>query len=114
MTQDRTLWQDSARETVSAQAFEGGPAVDLAVIGGGFTGCAAALEAARQGASVALFEAGAIGDGGSGRNVGLVNAGLWLPPDAVIAAAGQDTGMRLLEHGHAPAGCAGERPGNCL
>lgn len=97
MTQDRTLWQDSARETVSAQAFEGGPAVDLAVIGGGFTGCAAALEAARQGASVALFEAGAIGDGGSGRNVGLVNAGLWLPPDAVIAAAGQDTGMRLLD-----------------
>ncbi len=96
MTQDRTLWRDTARESVPAQPFEGGPTVDLAVIGGGFTGCAAALEAARQGAAVALFEAGAIGDGGSGRNVGLVNAGLWLPPDAVIAAAGQDAGMRLL------------------
>ncbi|MCZ7674762.1 MAG: FAD-binding oxidoreductase [Roseovarius sp.] len=97
MNQDRTLWRDTARERVPARPFDGGATVDLAVIGGGFTGCAAALEAARRGASVALLEAGRVGDGGSGRNVGLVNAGLWLPPDTVLAAAGPEAGARLLD-----------------
>ncbi|WP_338055515.1 FAD-binding oxidoreductase [Shimia biformata] len=69
--------------------------VDLAIVGGGFTGTSAALEAARAGASVALLEAHAIGHGGSGRNVGLVNAGLWLPPDQVEAQMGVAPGRRL-------------------
>jgi glycine/D-amino acid oxidase-like deaminating enzyme len=72
-------------------------AVDLAVIGGGFTGCAAALYAAQAGASVCLLEAESIGHGGSGRNVGLVNAGLWLPPETVIAQMGQDAGLHLIQ-----------------
>ena len=42
-----------------------------------------------------MLEAARIGHGGSGRNVGLVNAGLWLPPDAVCAALGRDAGERL-------------------
>jgi len=75
----------------------GNKTVDLAVVGGGFTGCSAALQAARQGASVCLLEAGEIGDGGSGRNVGLVNAGLWLPPDSVISKMGLDAGQRLID-----------------
>ncbi|MFC2968551.1 NAD(P)/FAD-dependent oxidoreductase [Acidimangrovimonas pyrenivorans] len=70
--------------------------VDLVIVGGGFTGCAAALEAARTGATVALLEAETIGHGGSGRNVGLVNAGLWLPPETVIAEMGDAPGRRLL------------------
>ncbi len=89
-----SLWEASARER-----FEGVPvgtgSVDLAIIGGGFTGCAAALQAARQGASVTVFEAETVGHGGSGRNVGLVNAGLWLPPDAVEGRLGQAAGARL-------------------
>ena len=67
------------------------------VIGGGFTGCSAALEAARSGANVALLEADTIGHGGSGRNVGLVNAGLWLPPDQLVAQLGSEAGERLIE-----------------
>lgn len=47
-------------------------AVDVAVMGGGIIGTAAALELARAGASVALFEATAIGAGASGRNSGSV------------------------------------------
>ena len=47
-------------------------AVDVAIIGAGIVGCAAALELARGGASVALFEARAIGAGASGRNSGAV------------------------------------------
>lgn len=91
------LWRDSTREGSDASPLARDMAVDLAVIGGGFTGTAAALEAARRGASVCLLEAEIIGHGGSGRNVGLVNAGLWLPPDTVVAQMGETAGRRLIE-----------------
>ncbi|WP_374436411.1 NAD(P)/FAD-dependent oxidoreductase [Tabrizicola sp.] len=96
MTSEPNLWRASARESFSEPPFDADRTVDLAVIGGGFTGCAAALEAAREGASVCLVEAQTIGHGGSGRNVGLVNAGLWLPPDTVRAQMGEAEGNRLL------------------
>lgn len=76
--------------------FEADASVDLAIVGGGFTGNAAALEAARRGASVCLLEAETLGHGGSGRNVGLVNAGLWLPPETVIAQMGEGPGRELV------------------
>nr|WP_311735022.1 FAD-dependent oxidoreductase [Alloyangia mangrovi] len=98
------LWHASVSEAVVAPPLDGDLDVELAVIGGGFTGCAAALEAARRGASVALLEAREIGHGGSGRNVGLVNAGLWLPPDQILAQMGETEGRRLIEVlGGAPA-----------
>lgn len=90
------LWRSSSTVTVEAPALTGDAQADLAIIGGGFTGTAAALEAARQGASAILLEAETIGHGGSGRNVGLVNAGLWLPPHDVIRQMGEEPGRRLL------------------
>lgn len=42
-----------------------------------------------------MLEAGRVGHGGSGRNVGLVNAGLWLPPDTVAARLGESPGEAL-------------------
>lgn len=96
MTSEPNLWRATARETFAAPPLDRDRKVDLAIIGGGFTGCAAALEAARQGASVCLLEAETIGHGGSGRNVGLVNAGLWLPPDTVTAQMGDAAGAKLL------------------
>lgn len=90
-----TLWRDSAAEHVSAPPVSGNLTCDLLIIGGGFTGCSAALEAAGQGADVILLESDTIGHGGSGRNVGLVNAGLWLPPDTVCDTLGPEAGERL-------------------
>ena len=95
MNADRNLWQDSAKEAFQADVFTGETSVDLCILGGGFTGCSAALSSAKAGASVLLLEAETIGHGGSGRNVGLVNAGLWLPPQAVCDALGQAQGRRL-------------------
>lgn len=89
------LWQETAPEPFSAPAYPGGKTADLAIIGGGFTGCSAALKAAEEGLDVALLEAETIGFGGSGRNVGLVNAGLWLPPDVVCKTLGGSAGERL-------------------
>ncbi len=89
------LWQETACERVEAPVYPGGKSADLAIIGGGFTGCSAALRAAGQGLNVTLLEAETIGHGGSGRNVGLVNAGLWLPPDTVCNTLGDGPGERL-------------------
>lgn len=96
MISEPNLWRTTARETFTAPPLDTHRTVDLAIIGGGFTGCAAALQAARDGASVCLLEAQTIGHGGSGRNVGLVNAGLWLPPDTVRAQMGDESGTKLL------------------
>lgn len=90
------LWRASSAMTVTAPPLAQDMTVDLAVIGGGFTGTSAALEARAQGASVAVLEAETFGHGGSGRNVGLVNAGLWLPPDDVVKEMGAEPAARLM------------------
>ncbi|WFU12024.1 FAD-binding oxidoreductase (plasmid) [Rhizobium sp. CB3090] len=97
MTAESILWRASAREHSDALPLDRDLTVDLVIVGGGFTGLAAALEAASQGASVCVLEAETVGHGGSGRNVGLVNAGLWLPPDTVIAQMGEAPGRRLID-----------------
>jgi glycine/D-amino acid oxidase-like deaminating enzyme len=96
LTSEANLWRATGGRPLDAPAFAGARSVDLAIIGAGFTGSAAALEAARLGASVCLLEAETVGHGGSGRNVGLVNAGLWLPPDQVMAQMGEGPGRRLI------------------
>lgn len=92
---DTNLWSHTCAEDFRAPKLSDNLTADLIVVGGGFTGCSAALEAAGQGARVVLLEAQTIGHGGSGRNVGLVNAGLWLPPDDVMQRLGQAPGIRL-------------------
>lgn len=91
------LWRESAREVANTAPLDRDVSVDLVVVGGGFTGTSAALEATKRGASVCVLEANIIGHGGSGRNVGLVNAGLWLPPETVIAQMGETAGRKLIE-----------------
>ncbi len=56
-----------------------------------------ALHAAQDGARVLVAEAKTIGFGGSGRNVGLVNAGLWLPPGEVARKMGEAPARRLTQ-----------------
>jgi sarcosine oxidase len=90
------LWTASAREPAPpADQFESCSTVDLAVIGGGFTGVSAALTAAERGMSVALLEARTIGWGASGRNGGQVIPGLKLDPSEMIATYGEEAGRRL-------------------
>src|SRR5690606_103517 len=55
--------------------------VDVAIIGSGYCGLSAAIELARSGASVAVVDAGRIGEGASTRNGGMISAGLKLPAD---------------------------------
>lgn len=89
------LWQATAAQAAQPTPLAQDADCDLVIVGGGFTGCSAALHAAEAGLSVRLLEAETIGHGGSGRNVGLVNAGLWLPPEEVEARIGRAAGARL-------------------
>lgn len=89
------LWAQTAPDQSTWPSLEGAVTVDVVVIGGGFTGVSAAYHLAAGGATVALLEARTIGFGGSGRNVGLVNAGLWTPPDQVEEKLGQKAGSQL-------------------
>ncbi|MEM1064117.1 MAG: FAD-binding oxidoreductase [Pseudomonadota bacterium] len=103
-TEQPPLWRDTSGEPDHTAPFSCSADVDLAVVGGGYTGLSTALHAAERGMSVHLIEAGEIGAGASGRNVGLVNAGVWQPPDAVIRALGPDRADRFLRvFGEAPA-----------
>lgn len=89
------LWQASCREAFEAAPLDGAVQADLVVIGGGYTGLTTALTAAEAGLSVVLLEGERIGHGGSGRNVGLCNAGLWLPPEEINKRLGDQVGGRL-------------------
>ena len=89
------LWQASANNPFTSVPLEHHIHADIAIIGGGYGGLSAALELAENGLNVHLLEAHTIGFGGSGRNVGLVNAGLWTPPDDIEATLGPVAGEKL-------------------
>src|ERR1700752_1691941 len=77
--------------------FDKGLSLELAITGGGFAGCSAALAAAEAGASVALLEARTIGWGASGRNGGQVIPGLKLDPSDMEEKYGREAGARLAD-----------------
>jgi len=63
-------WEEAPREPASNMTPPAN--VDIAIVGAGFTGLSAALVLARAGLSVAVFEAGQLGEGASSRNGGMV------------------------------------------
>jgi glycine/D-amino acid oxidase-like deaminating enzyme len=98
------LWESTAPPSPATPMLEDDVRADVVILGGGYMGLSAALHLAEAGADVVVLEAVEVGFGGAGRNVGLVNAGLWVMPDDVEAALGPIHGPRLLETlGAAPA-----------
>jgi glycine/D-amino acid oxidase-like deaminating enzyme len=70
----RSPWVDQVPKSrvPSYPAYRGTIQADVAIIGGGLTGCATAYACAAAGLSVALFEADRIGRGASGASTGWV------------------------------------------
>src|SRR5690606_7013225 len=91
------LWEKTAPPAPATAALAGERKAEVAVVGGGYTGLSAALHLADAGVGVVLLEAAEIGFGGAGRNVGLVNAGMWVKPDILVATLGPAKGEPLLE-----------------
>ena len=97
------LWELTAPAPPPTTVLSESRKADVVVIGGGYTGVSAALHLAQGGAKVAVLEAVELGFGGAGRNVGLVNAGMWVMPDTLVDSLGADYGVRLLKFlGNAP------------
>lgn len=91
------LWEKTAPQPPATHALDDDISVDVVVVGGGFTGLSAALHLAERGTRVAVLEAKQIGFGGSGRNVGLINGGMWVMPKEIPGVLGPVYGERLLD-----------------
>jgi gamma-glutamylputrescine oxidase len=93
-----SFWLDEPTEEVAEVRHLG--LVDVAVVGGGVTGCACALTLAEAGVRVRLHEARAIASGASGRNGGFALRGGAMPYDLARETFGSDRAMafwRLTE-----------------
>ena len=91
------LYEISAPPAPATAALKGSASADVAIVGAGYTGLSAALHLAEGGKSAIVLEARDIGFGASGRNSGLVNAGLWMKPEELLATLGETHGNRILD-----------------
>ncbi len=93
---EATLWAKTAPALPDTSALSESLDVDVAIVGGGFTGISSALHLAEAGKSVAVLEAEEIGWGCSSRNEGNAAPSWWgTPPDAVISRYGEERGERM-------------------
>ncbi|ENN86557.1 oxidoreductase protein OrdL [Rhizobium freirei PRF 81] len=91
------LWEKTAIPAPLTISLSGALTADVVIVGGGFTGLSAALHLAEAGRSAVVLEGNEVGFGGSGRNVGLINAGMWVMPNDLPGELGNIHGERLLQ-----------------
>ena len=88
MDDSANYYRATANSFASQPPLAGDASADLVVIGGGFTGMAAALAAAEDGRKVVLLEAESVGHGASGRNGGQLIPGLRWSAGELVEAFG--------------------------
>ena len=93
----RSLWAATANVPPPTEPMEGERRADVVVVGAGFTGLSCAIHLAEGGADVVVLEAKGVGHGGSGRNMGQVNPGVWADPKVVEEHLGEAQGRRFNE-----------------
>ena len=90
-----SLWLEESREELPRRRFDG--RAEVAVIGGGVTGCSCALTLAERGVRVRLYEAREIAGGASGRNGGFALRGATVPYDEARRDLGDQRARLLME-----------------
>jgi glycine/D-amino acid oxidase-like deaminating enzyme len=90
-----SLWVATARPAPATPPLDMSRQADVAIVGAGYSGLAAALQLAEAGASVVVLETGEPGWGASGRNGGQVIPGLKADPDELVAMFGLEAGEHL-------------------
>ncbi len=88
---DLRLQEWSTKTTLSRSSF------DVAIVGAGYTGLAAARQLAQAGASVVVVDRGMVGEGASSRNGGQVLTGLKLDPATLVRRYGTIVARRLFD-----------------
>ena len=69
---------------------------EVVVVGGGVTGCAAALRLAEAGRRVRLYDGRAIAEGASGRNGGFALRGMPAAFDVTIESVGEESAQAMM------------------
>src|SRR5258708_26562656 len=87
-----SLWAATARPAPETPPLDASRRADVAIVGAGYSGLAAALQLAESGVSVVVLEAGEPGWGASGRNGGQVIPGLQYDPHDIRAIFGPEAG----------------------
>jgi gamma-glutamylputrescine oxidase len=90
-----SLWLEERAEPRPAAQVEG--SADVAIVGGGITGCSCALVLAEAGLRVRLFEAREIAGGASGRNGGFALRGGAAPYPVLADSIGADATRELWQ-----------------
>ena len=98
MIKERIFWHDTVATPSDTPLTPLPEKVDVAVVGGGFTGLSAALTLARRGVRVAVLEAETIGWGASSRNGGMTLTGLKVGMSEVIRDYGRETAKKLFQY----------------
>jgi glycine/D-amino acid oxidase-like deaminating enzyme len=88
-------WLDTAPRFTGASGAGVEGEVDVAIVGGGFTGLSAALAFAKKGASVVLLEADRVCGCASGRNGGMCNNGFAQDYRGMVSRFGPDVARAL-------------------
>lgn len=90
-------YQSTVTERPDYPALDGSKTVDVAIVGGGFTGLQAAYNLATAGLSVVVIEGCRIGDGASGRNGGQMGTGQRWYPEELEAELGYERSKALFD-----------------
>ena len=90
-----SLWLKEPRDDLPRSGFDG--RAEVAVIGGGVTGCSCALTLAERGVRVRLYEAREIAGGASGRNAGFALRGAAAPYDEARRDLGDERARLVME-----------------
>src|SRR5262245_41904927 len=88
-----SFWLDAPTQPLARVTLDGPP--DVAVVGGGITGCSCALTLAEAGLRVRLFDAREIACGASGRNGGFALRGAAAPYPVMVDALGPERAAEL-------------------
>ncbi len=89
-------WLDTATPSGDYRRTPVPERADIAIVGAGFTGLSAALEAAQHGASVVVLDSHTVGWGASGRNGGMATTGLAIGVGKAIKRYGQARGLEMF------------------
>jgi glycine/D-amino acid oxidase-like deaminating enzyme len=94
---DRCLWADGVLAGEARKPSELPARTDVAIVGGGYTGLAAARALARRGADATVLERHTIGWGASGRNGGFVLPGYKPEMEELAKRLGPERAGRMFQ-----------------
>ncbi len=91
------FWTDGLQKPTFPQPALPPDDLDVAIIGGGYTGLNAALTLTKHGATAAIFERHTIGWGASSRNGGMATVGIKAPAKEMVKRYGLERGRQFWQ-----------------